>query len=310
MTGRKTMPDQPGPPYNDLIRITGIDGEIAARLRDAGIGRVDELARATVEQVVAACGDGVATNARAQGWIKLAAELVYREGSGVGPEASGETRLLPRRTFTVEVWVDSDAAEVITTRVVHLETQDADAWPGWRPAHLLDFIEARTGLADSQHSGAGDAADTRKDGPTIAGPGALAAADCADDPLSPAALVVYRFGLLRAPEPVVRRGKIAVRLRLNAADLDLPASLTAAAHVELLAQPLGAGRAEVLDRSVIDVTGGSAVDTVLRGPLPDRNPPFAILAIVRVLVDQPSSRPREDLGSATLEVISGSGGVD
>jgi hypothetical protein len=50
---------------------------------------------------------------------------------------------LSRRTFTVELWVRPDTTEVAVTRVVHLETRAAQAWPGWRPARLVRFIHRR-----------------------------------------------------------------------------------------------------------------------------------------------------------------------
>jgi predicted flap endonuclease-1-like 5' DNA nuclease len=59
----------PAPTDDDLTRVPGIDPRIAAQLRAAEIHSVDQLARATVDQVVAACGSDVATSARAQEWI-------------------------------------------------------------------------------------------------------------------------------------------------------------------------------------------------------------------------------------------------
>ena len=63
-----------------------------------------------------------------------------------------------------------------------------------------------------------------------------------------------------------------------------------------------AGRAKVLDARSIDLAAGRAIGDVMRGQLPDRDPPFAVFAVVRVLIDQTSGRPMEGLGSATLEL--------
>lgn len=194
----------------------------------------------------------------------------------------GDGRLLPRRTFTVEVWVDGETDRVVATRVVHLETRVAAAWPGWSRSRLLGFLENRASLAGRQDPATRPAGTGRATDPT--------------------GLVLHRFGLLTVAEPVTRGGAVSARLRLDPAGLDLPAGLTAVAHVELIARPIGAGRPAVVDVRVIDLTEG-AVDVVLGGRLPDREPPFAVQAAVRVLVDQPSGPPREGLGGASLRVV-------
>src|SRR5262249_25669860 len=294
------------PVDNDLTRVSGIEPGVAAQLHDAGIHTVAELAQATVEQVVAACGNEQVANARAQGWIEQAAELVDAElvdpvPPAAVPAASGQARLLPRRTFTVEVWVDGHAAQGVATRLVHLETQEADAWSGWSRPRLLDFMEKRIGVADPERGATGGSAGPE---PGLAAADAAPAPDvvhaavpaAADHPLSPPALVVPPFGLGKAAARGMRPRATAAPRRLDADDLDLPPGLTAVAQVELLAQPLGGGRAEVIDACAIDLAAGRAVDAVLRGRLPDRQPPFAVLAVVRVLVDQPGGRPTEGLG--------------
>lgn len=287
---------------DDLTRVPGIDSRIADQLRAAGFRSVDQLARATVDQVVAACGGRVATSARAQEWIAQAAELAGQIAPTPDADADGETQLLPRRTFTVEVGLDSSAAQVVATRVVHLETQEAGAWASWSRARLLDFLEARIGVADAEHrplaveAAAGQAP----------APAPLGGSDRIAGTPSPAA-VVHRFGLVKAATYVMGRGEATARLRLDPADLDLPPDRPALAQVELLARPAGAGRAEVLDARTIDLTAGRALEAVLRGQLPDRDPPFAVFAVVRILVDQPSGPPKDDLGSAALELVPGDG---
>jgi len=218
----------------------------------------------------------------------------------VTPDADSG-HLLSRRTFTVEVRVDGDAEteHVVATRVVHLETQHAQAWPGWSRARLLDFLETRIGVAAPEE---GSPAAVTEPAVAAVAPAPPAGAEGAGGPPS---LAVHRFGLLKAAAPVMGQGEAAARLRLVPADLDLPAGRSAVAQVELFARPVGSGRAEALDTRMIDLTPGGAVDAVLRGRLPDRNPPFTVFATVRVLVDQPGAQPREGVGSATLELVPG-----
>jgi hypothetical protein len=297
---------------DSLTRIAGIEAHVAAQLRQAGIHTVDDLAWSSPEQVAAACGSGVAANARAQGWIEQAAEFADRAAAAAEHEAPGQARVLPRRTFTVEVWIDTDADQVVTTRVVRLETQDAAAWSGWSRSRLLDFMETRTGVAIPAQSPATCGPAAREHGPTDTGPAVPAAApdprattNVVDSQPAPPTLIVHRFGVLKAATPAMRRGETAARLRLDPAELGLRAGLTEVAQVELLAKPLGAGRAKILDTRVIDLAG-RAVDAVLPVRLPEGiDPPFAVLATVKVLADQPTGQPTEGLGNATLDLVPG-----
>lgn len=297
---------------DSLTRIAGIEPHVAAQLREAGIHTVDDLAWSSPEQVAAACGSGVGASARAQGWIERAAEFADR-AAAAEHEAPGQARVLPRRTFTVEVWIDSNADQIVTTRVVHLETREADAWSGWSRSRLLDFIETRTGVAVPVQTPATSVHAAREHGPADAGPAVTAAApdpgatrNVADSQPAPPALIVHRFGVLKAATPAMRRGETAARLRLDPAELGLRAGLTEVAHVELLAKPLGAGRAKILDTRVIDLAD-RAVDAVLPVRLPEGiDPPFAVLATVKVLADQPAGQPTEGLGNATLDLVPGS----
>lgn len=42
----------------------------------------------------------------------------------------------------VEFWVHPETTQVSATRVVHLETRDVEAWPGWHPRRLVRFLRA------------------------------------------------------------------------------------------------------------------------------------------------------------------------
>ncbi len=292
----------------ELTRIAGIGSQIAARLHKAGIRTIDQLANATTDQVVTICGRNAAGGGRAQSWIDQAAELAgvaaeSRKGGAAaesGAQGTADRMRPPRRTFTVEVRVDGDPAHVVTTRVVHLETQEADGWPGWSRARLLDFLEARLGVTDPQVQPV-----PRSESPAEEAEVGLAQVDV--EQASPPPLRVHRFGLLKAPAPLLQRGGATARLLINPAALDLPAQGRAVAYVELLARALGAGRDKVLDTRMIDLSAGAPADTLLRGRLPEQDPPFAISATVRVLVDQPNDRPREGLGSASLELVADGG---
>ena len=294
------MTVQPDPTHNGLTRITGIGPQIAAHLRGAGIHTVDQLASATVEQIVAACerdGRNVATSDRADGWIAQAAKLKRPAAAARAPKPRVAARLRPQRTFTIEARVDGDPGRVTTTRVVNLQTKDEVSWEGWSRVRLVDFLETAIGVTEPGR------ARTRTSH-VVTEAVASERSDATAAPSKPArsAPVVHRFGVLDAGAQVPRRGETAARLRLDPADLDLPAGGTRQARVELLARSLAAGRAEIIHSEVIDLVAGRAVNIVLRGPLPDRDPPFEVFALVKVFVDEPNGRPKNDLGHASLEL--------
>ncbi|HZC73890.1 MAG TPA: helix-hairpin-helix domain-containing protein [Jatrophihabitans sp.] len=292
----------------DVTSVAGIGAQTAARLRAAGIKTVDQLSRATVDQVVAACGPGLAPTRRAASWIQQAAALAGTTGTnGAAPARSPKrarngaarsqgtvpprirTVAPARRTFTVEVRVEGDPARPATTHVVHLETKQSDGWTGWDGARLLEFMERRMGAVEP-----------------VAPPEPAAAVPQAEIG-STARLTLHRVGLLAATAPLTGRGHATARLRLDPAELELPKRGAAVARVALLARPHGGQQELVLDRRTIDLVDERAVDAQMQAQLPDQEPPFALSAIVRVLVEQPTGRPREGLGGAVLEVVAGNG---
>jgi hypothetical protein len=214
-------------------------------------------------------------------------------GSTPGPGGLDRSRLLRRRAFAVEVWMDGeeDDPRVAGTRVVDLETSKADAWSGWNVARLLAFLETRmtpAGPVDPEPP------------PTA---GELGAEPPGGAPRRPARLV-HRYGVLAAAALVPGRGDVAARLRLDPGGLELPFGQTGTARVELFAQPVAGKRAVALDDRLIELTGG-AVDAVLRGRTPELDVPFRIFATVRILVDRPDGSPKDDLGDATLDIVAG-----
>jgi hypothetical protein len=285
-----------GGPTSDLTRVIGIGAQTATRLRAAGIDTVDQLASTPVEQVVTACG-GLTTAGRAASWIEQAAALASPPGiDAVEAAAPADTPSPqrtppspPRRTFTVEVRLEGDPARPVTTHAVHLETQQAEGWPAWDRARLLDFLEQRIGVANAHAQPALPEESTAP--PDVA----------ATEPA--ASVAIHRYGLLKTAATVRQSSTAAVRLHLEPAELDLPGRGSAIAKVDLLARPLGTGREQVLARHMIDLSSGQAVDVHLPAPLPNYDAPFALSAIVRILVEQPSEPPRADLGDAVLDIV-------
>ena len=270
------MTDQPERP--DQAGDEGIDSRAAVQVPDDEIRDTEPAPAPAPAPAQQASGDPDPAAAEAPNWIDQVAESADQ----ADPDAGSNRLLVPQR-FTVEIGVGGDPERVITTRVVHLETREEDAWPGWSGTRLLDFLQKWVSVTEPQHDRAAE--------PVHSGPG------------SPQpALAVHRFGMLTAGRPVIRRGGMSARLRLDPSDLDLPAGHAAVAQADLYAEPVGAGSAEVIDTRRIDLAAVRTVDTVLRGRLPDRDPPFTVFAAVRILVEAPAGPPAAGLGTATLEL--------
>ena len=279
MTDQPERPDQAG----DQTGNEGIDSRTAVQVPDDEI-RDTEPALAPAQQASVATEPAAVES---PSWIDQVAEFADQ----TDPDAGSNRLLVPQR-FTVEVRVGGDPERVITTRVVHLETREEDAWPGWSGTRLLDFLQKWVNVIEPQHDWAAEPAHS----------GLGPRPDHVDAGSPQPALAVHRFGVLTAGRPVIRRGGMSARLRLDPSDLDLPAGHAAVAQADLYAEPVGAGSAEVLDTRRIDLAAVHTVDAVLRGRLPDRDPPFTVFAVVRILVEAPAGPPAAGLGTATLEL--------
>lgn len=204
----------------------------------------------------------------------------------------GKARLLPRQTFTIEVWIDDEAARVAAIQVVHLETQTADAWYGWDVPRLLGFL--RTGIGIDAREPAPTAQDSTVDS-------GIPPTDAA--PPDPPPLAVHRFGVLTADGLTGHPDQVAARLRLDPADLCLPPTGRAVAHVDLLARPLAGGPATTCATTDVELSPDRPVDLVIQGRTAARRPPYALRAAVRVLVDGEAADPRSGLGHASLTLV-------
>jgi hypothetical protein len=200
----------------------------------------------------------------------------------------------------VEVRIDGDPPRVVTTHVTHLETKHTEAWSGWSGQRLLDFLESCINVTDPAHTPhiAQSIPPVKESSPQTRGNGGKRSAP---------ARKVHRFGVLDAPAPLMRHGWAAARVRIDPAELHLPSNGGAAAKIELLARSIPSGQEQKIGTHEVDLSGGKAVDPLLGGRLPDLDPPFAVCALVYILVDEPSAHPEAGLGTASLELVSGDG---
>ena len=64
------------------------------------------------------------------------------------PEPNGEAGIAQpvRHSFTVEVRLPLADRDVISTKVVHVQTDDEETWADWHPPRMVAFIEGRSGI--------------------------------------------------------------------------------------------------------------------------------------------------------------------
>lgn len=316
-----------GPGASDLTRIPGIGPRLAEQLGRAGITTLARLAVATPEEIRAACGPRLGAEPHARKWIDDARLLVQEHGESTTrsedrteqtehrterrTERRTEDRTaapatMPppqaassRRTFTIEVRVEGSPPRTAATRVTHLETQQRDAWPGWDPQRLLQFVEGHLDTSDGPVTPPESAAlqpevarhdeEDEEDEPRDAAPSAPN-------------LVVHRFGVLRATTLHTHAGAVVARVRINRAELGLPAG-AAVVQVDLLGRSPGFARARVLRQGTFDLPVDGAVDAVLHGHPSGQQPPLEISAAVRVLLDRPLGQGPAGLGTSLLELM-------
>lgn len=138
-------PRDPG----DLQAVRGIGPKAERCLKKAGIKDLGQLARTPVNELAAALaglrGTFGTDRIVRERWIAQAAALAAIPASP-GPNGEAEVAQRVRHSFTVEVRLPLAARDVISTKVVHVQTGDEERWAGWHPPRMVAFIEDRSGI--------------------------------------------------------------------------------------------------------------------------------------------------------------------
>jgi hypothetical protein len=135
----------------DLTVIKGIGPTIAARLREAGVLSLAQLADLTPEDITKRVAGLSTKRITREKWIKQAQKWALKTTSIISPK--NETRSAYRlhyATFTVEFLLGEDN-RVRRTRVSYVQNNLVDSWAGWTESKLVDFINKSAGICLPQH---------------------------------------------------------------------------------------------------------------------------------------------------------------
>jgi hypothetical protein len=276
----------------DLKAVRGIGAKVEARLKGAGIKDLGQLARTPVNELAAELsglhGKFDTDRIVRERWLEQAAALAA--APGVEGEITAEAKPV-RHNFTVEVRLPLADRDVMSSKVVHVQTGDEEAWTGWDPGRLTAFIEDRSRI----RSGPELAPD---EGP----PAAPANEKAAPEPARTG--VLHTYAMVTASRADViggRTGAVTATLTFDPAPLGLPASATVKA--EVFARQLAAGGSILVGDSQRVLGPQQLFRLEIPCDLSAASRPVTLFAVVRVLAsDGQAHRPAQGLAGASLVI--------
>jgi hypothetical protein len=140
----KSVPSQKA---DDFILIKGIGPALAARLHKAGIRTYAQLGSLSVVELAARVSGLSAKQIVRQDWLGQARKLARKKAR---PQAGKKATVRPMirqhyENFTVEFLLDGKNT-LRRTRVIHIQSGDADTWAGWESQQLLGFLARHAGI--------------------------------------------------------------------------------------------------------------------------------------------------------------------
>jgi len=126
---------------DDFSLIRGIGPRYAVRLHDAGIHTFTQLASLSPSKLAGKVSGLSVKQITHQDWIGQARKIARKESH---PKQYKKTTasLTSRQhyeNFTIEFLLD-DKKTIHRTRIVHIQSGDADTWAGWEVDQLIDFL--------------------------------------------------------------------------------------------------------------------------------------------------------------------------
>ena len=132
---------------DDFRLIKGIGPVLAGRLYDAGVCTYKQLAFLSPAKLAEMVTGLSAKQISKQDWSGQARKLATKKTQPKPSQKDSPKRSLSQHyeNFTIEFLVDEKHA-VRRTRVVHIQSGDADTWAGWEARQLVDFLARHTGV--------------------------------------------------------------------------------------------------------------------------------------------------------------------
>jgi len=136
---------------DDFSLIRGIGPVLAGRLHNSGIHTYHELASMSPAKLAAHITGLSITQIARQNWIGQARKL---DSKNTPSKLHQKQTVVPAtrqhyENFTIEVLLD-EKNKARRTRVVHVQSSDADTWAGWEPDQLSDFLARHSKVHNSQ----------------------------------------------------------------------------------------------------------------------------------------------------------------
>jgi hypothetical protein len=298
----------------DLRAVRGIGPKAEARLKQAGVTDLATLARTPVNELAAALsglrGKFDAERIDREQWINQATVLaaaVSRSGPGPGPER--DTAQPVRHGFTVEVQVAQAGRQVLATRITHAPTGDEEAWGGWDPQRLTDFIRDRSGLRSPASASPEPASPepTAHGGPPASGsPASPRTTAAAADGRGARPERLRAYAMVPAAGPGATGGRsraLTANLTFSPAPLKLTGITPATVRAEVVARQLLTGGGVVVGQGSASMPPRGLFQLEVPCDLSAAQRPLVLCALVRVLAaDDQDEQPVQELTGARLQI--------
>lgn len=138
--------DSPPVTTDDFSLIKGIGPILSKRLHKAGIYSYNQLAVLSPAALAEKISGLSAKQITRQDWIGQAHKLAPQKTRFKSPIKKVTKRIIRQHyvNFTIEFLLD-EKNRIRCTRVVHVQSGDADTWAGWGADQLVDFLARHAG---------------------------------------------------------------------------------------------------------------------------------------------------------------------
>ena len=240
---------------NDLKKVKGIGPRVEARLKGAGITSLGQLARTPVNEL-AAILDGLTGKFGTdriirEDWLSQAAALAIVPAADAGED---EPAKRVRHNFTVEVQLAIAGRDIVSSKIVHVQTGDEATWAGWDRQRIVAFIEDRAGARSSAWATEAGV-EARAATPVTPAPD-RGDVDRAHEP----GLALHTFAMVPATGPEVTvGGAITAMLSFDTAALALPADRVSQVKADVYAWRPAPEKSNLVGSAQIDIRPGELV---------------------------------------------------
>lgn len=289
---------------SDLKKVKGIGVKVEARLKAAGITNLGQLARTPVNELAAILdrlpGKYDADRIIREDWLSQAAVLATVPAADAGADKPAKR---VRHNFTVEVQLAIAGRDIVSSKIVHVQTGDEATWAGWDRQRIVAFIEDRAGarpFASVVEAGR----EARLATPPAPAPGA-GDVDRGDKP----GLALHSFAMVPAKGPeVTASGEVTATLSFDTAALALPADQVAQVKADVYTLRPPPAKSILVGSVQVDISPGGQVRLQIPCRLPATGHPVGLFGTIQLFAAGKAGRtPSKGLPNAEM-TLSGAHG--